>query len=82
MDLYAVLAELVAERKRVDTLIRTLEALQDGRALPDETAVKSRRGRKFMGPEERMEVSARMRRYWEGRRGANDGAVSSDAGSS
>jgi hypothetical protein len=26
--------------------------------------IRSSRGRRSMGPEERMEVSARMRRYW------------------
>lgn len=70
MDFYAVLAELAAERKRVDTLIRTLEALQNGYAPPEQVAPKGRRGRKSMGAEERLEVSLRMQRYWEARRKA------------
>lgn len=68
MDLYAVLAELAAERKKIDQLIQALESLQDGRARESKPGPASRRGRKYMSPEERQEVSRRMQRYWEGRR--------------
>ncbi|MCW5964474.1 MAG: hypothetical protein KIT83_10585 [Bryobacterales bacterium] len=74
MDLYAVLAHLVAERKRIDDLIRALEALQEKHAANGGDLAQSRRGRKFMSPEERQEVSRRMQRYWEGRRAAQSNA--------
>jgi len=70
MDLYAVLADLVAERKRIDELIRTLEAMTIGGSLRDSALRQNRRGRKSMSPEERLEVSRRMQRYWEARRAA------------
>jgi hypothetical protein len=71
MDLYAVLAELVAERKKIDQLISALEALQDGRDNGSGLVHRpGRRGRKHMGAEERQEVSRRMQRYWQARKQA------------
>ncbi len=78
MDLYEVLAHLAAERKRVDDLIRALEGLQLGRDGEKPVAAPSRRGRKSMGQEERLEVSQRMQRYWEERRAAQRNADSKD----
>jgi len=66
MDLDAVLAQLVAERMRVDRLIQQLERLRDNEGKA--ARPRSRRGRKYMNPEERMEVSRRMQQYWAARK--------------
>jgi|SRR5580658_755623 hypothetical protein len=66
MDLSKTIAELYEERTRLDRVIASLEQLGDD-PLPLYIAA-SRRGRKFMSPEERREVSERMRRYWAGRK--------------
>lgn len=62
-----MIRELEARRDRVSASIATLEKLQ---AEYSNQPAKSRRGRKSMSPEERREVSARMKRYWAGRRKA------------
>jgi hypothetical protein len=69
VDLYEIIRELHEERKRLDRLIALLERRL---AVESEsrTRRKSRRGRKFMGEEERKQVSERMRRYWAARRAA------------
>jgi hypothetical protein len=64
MDYLAALEELYQERKRLDTVIRNLEALTQGRQPPP----LSTRGRKSMSDEERKAVAERMRRYWASRR--------------
>jgi hypothetical protein len=64
MDFWEALAELHKERERLTVVIRNLEALVQGK----DVGPMSRRGRKSMSPEERSEVSERMRRYWAGRR--------------
>lgn len=64
MDLDKALRDLYLEKKRLDRAIVRLEAklaLLSG--LPG-----SRRGRKTMNPEERLEVSRRMSAYWAARR--------------
>lgn len=64
MDLDKTLRDLYAEKKRLDRGIVRLEArlaLLSG--LP-----RSRRGRKTMNAEERLEVSRRMCAYWAARR--------------
>lgn len=73
MDLQRVLRELYEEKKRLEEVIASLEALQSGaaaRGLESEAIGDSarRRGRKSMGPEERAKVSQRMKRYWAGKR--------------
>ena len=63
MDLYSVISQLRAEALQIERTIRTLELLnQPGRD--------QKRGRKpcTMTPEERQEVSERMRKYWAARR--------------
>lgn len=65
MDFWEALRELHRERERLTTVIRNLEALVEGK----EPGPLSRRGRKGMSPEERAEVSQRMRKYWASRRG-------------
>ncbi len=70
MDLQKAIRELYAEKERIDGVIASLEQyLQTGGTIPS----KRRRGRKSMGPEERQEVSARMRNYWASRRGEQAG---------
>ena len=78
MDLLKILGELYVERKRLDRIITTLEELH----LKEEAAPK-RRGRKFMDPNDRKEVSQRMKRYWAKRRAeaANSSAPSAEKNS-
>ncbi len=66
MDLRNTIAELYAEKAKLDNVIASLEQLGAG-PLPVPITV-SRRGRKFMSPQERHEVSERMRRYWAQRK--------------
>jgi hypothetical protein len=62
MDLYRIIDDLMAERNRIDRIIRSLE--ESG---PEAKPTK-RRGRKFMDAAGRREVSERMRKYWAQRR--------------
>jgi septal ring factor EnvC (AmiA/AmiB activator) len=69
MDIIKALRELHAERKRLNTVIASLEAQVD--AARKQGAVRKgagRRGRKSMSAAERLRVSKRMTLYWEGRR--------------
>lgn len=73
MDLYKAIRELVEEKKRIDRIIASLEAmLARGRLTPEgKPPIKppaKRRGRKSMSSEERQEVSQRMARYWASKR--------------
>lgn len=67
MDLSKIIGELRRDKERLDGVIASLEGLpsvnRDG-TVP----VRKRRGRKFMSPEERREVSARAKKYWANRR--------------
>ena len=65
MDLPKAIRELYEEKARIDGVIASLEQylLTNGPG-----AIKRKRGRKSMNPEERKAVSARMRSYWAGRR--------------
>ena len=66
MDVDKALHELYAEKKRLD---RAIEALEDSiKALAGRTPDRTRRGRKGMGPEERLKVSKRMSAYWAAKR--------------
>ena len=68
MDLQTAIRELYAEKERIDRVIASLEQYLQGTG-PGPGPERRRRGRKSMGPEERLEVSARMRSYWAARRG-------------
>lgn len=69
MDLYEAIQQLYAEKERLERVIASLEELQRGAgAIPALTQGIKRRGRKFMNPKERQEVSARMKKYWATRR--------------
>ena len=63
MDLYKTIAELRARRDQLARIIAQLEELQ----VNPGTEPAKRRGRKFMGPKERAEVSKRMKQYWASR---------------
>jgi len=67
MDLRKTIAELYEEKARLDRVIASLEQLAAQDSLPVALAA-PRRGRKFMSPEERLEVSERMRKYWAQRK--------------
>lgn len=77
MDLSKTIAELYEERARLDRVIESLQQLGGTSVAVPINA--SRRGRKFMSPEERREVSERMRRYWAGRKAAEQPRVMSAA---
>jgi len=64
-----LLRDLKAQRAAIDTAIAAIERLQvsDAPAPPP-----IRRGRKFMPPAERRQVSERMKKYWETRRAAGN----------
>jgi hypothetical protein len=74
VDLYKAIRQLVDEKKRIDRIIASLEAMADKgttaapRKAIAKTAVARRRGRKGMSPDERREVSERMARYWAAKR--------------
>ena len=67
MDLIKIIQELRQERDKVETIISSLEQLQ-GRAFVAKASTISRRGRRSMDAAGRMEVSRRMKSYWENRR--------------
>ena len=69
MDLYKTIQILHAERERLTRLIEYLEHLKKSKAEPSRRKPQSRRGRKRMSEAEKREVSERMKKYWEARRG-------------
>jgi hypothetical protein len=66
MNLVKIIKELSREKEQLDRVIASLEALQAATEM--RAVIRSRRGRKSMGAEERREVSARMKRYWAAKR--------------
>jgi hypothetical protein len=72
MDLYKAIQDLYAEKEKLERVIASLEDLQlaAGGEIPPKSRSGKARGRKSMGAEERLEVSARMKKYWAGRRNA------------
>ena len=78
MDLYKAIRELVEEKKRIDRIIASLEAMlargkvgTQGKGIVKDPP--KRRGRKSMSPEERREVSERMARFWAEKRAQKSG---------
>ena len=67
MDLIKTLAQLYAERERIDRIIQTLEGLDKHKSLEPP----KKRGRKGMDHDARLAVSERMKRYWASRREKN-----------
>jgi hypothetical protein len=83
MDLRATIRELYEEKQRIEDAIASLEELLGAKERPSaetlgESPRKGRQGRKNMSPEERREVSSRMKRYWAKRRA---GVVRASGGS-
>ncbi len=69
MDILKALRELHAERKRLNSVIASLEArLAAARKAGVARKSPGRRGRKSMSAAERLQVSKRMTLYWESRR--------------
>jgi hypothetical protein len=69
MNINKAIRELYEEKKRLDRVIASLEEMQRNAAALASTIVpEKRRGRKFMDPKARQEVSERMKRYWDARR--------------
>lgn len=66
MDIHKTITELRAWRDQLARIIEQLEQLQAGSPTAAIPGAK-RRGRKFMGPKERAEVSKRMKVYWANR---------------
>lgn len=64
MDLQQTLQTLYTERATLIHVLAELEDLRQHRDGAGEVHSPKRRGRKFMSPEERKEVSERMKRYW------------------
>ena len=60
MDLTKVIEELRCEKERLERAIASVEELQADGVVPQP----KRPGRKFMSPDERQEVSTRMKKYW------------------
>jgi len=65
MNVDKLIQELNAEVERLKRTIGCLEELKGSSVVAGRV---SRRGRKSMGAEEREQVSARMKKYWAGRR--------------
>jgi hypothetical protein len=74
MNLQNLIDQLRSERDTLNRVIREIEGLcgSPQRPVLNDGPAK-RRGRKSMGPDERLAVSARMKSYWAGR---NAGAPS------
>ena len=64
MDYTAIIRALRAQAEQIDRAIAQLESLNSSDGSAEGVLVKKRRGRKSMNPEERKQVSARMKRYW------------------
>ena len=77
MDLFKAIRELYEEKRRIDQVIASLEALTVRRDVEVKTPAKTarRRGRKGMTEEERVEVSQRMKEYWASRRKLASGST-------
>jgi hypothetical protein len=70
MDFSRTIELLRREKEKLERAIALLEELQS--AVPENTREKPRMGRRFIGDDERREISERMRKYWADRR--NKGA--------
>jgi hypothetical protein len=64
MDLDRIIQDLLEDKAKVERVIAALEDLQRNAVEIPELPKSGRKGRKPMPPEERQEVSARMKRYW------------------
>jgi hypothetical protein len=67
MDLQETIRQLQVQKRRIEVVIANLEELQ-GTHGGGNFVIPKRRGRKSMGPEERRQISDRIKRYWATRR--------------
>ena len=70
MDLQKIIRELQEERNKLDQIVSSLEQLKITSAQTQ--APETRRGRKSMDAKARLEVSQRMKRYWDSRRSKSE----------
>ncbi|HUB80419.1 MAG TPA: hypothetical protein VMB03_16560 [Bryobacteraceae bacterium] len=75
MDLSDAIQKLYAEKESLVRAIAALEALQRDSVSVSAAVSRSRRGRKSMDPDERQEVSLRMKKYWASRRSTTQTAA-------
>jgi len=68
MDLSEMIRGLYEEKEKLERVIADLEDLQRSVHGSQWSRPAQRRGRKSMSPNERLEVSQRMKRYWAKRR--------------
>jgi hypothetical protein len=66
MDFSRTIEQLRREKEKLERAIASLEDLQA--AVPKTTPERPLTGRRFIGAEERREISERMKRYWSNRR--------------
>lgn len=67
IDLHKVILHLLEEKKKLESVISSLEILDKpgaGAAIGNAEQATRRRGRKHMSLEERRRVSERMKKYW------------------
>jgi len=64
MDLAKIIEDLQEDKATIERVIAALEDLQRNAVQIPELPKPRRKGRKPMPPDERQEVSARMKRYW------------------
>ena len=76
LNLKEIIACLLEEKKQLDTVIASLEALEKPPlSAEDDPQTPPRRGRRFMSGEERQRVSERMKKYWLARGASDDGGA-------
>jgi hypothetical protein len=64
MDLLKIIQDLSEEKAKLERVLAELEDLQRNAVQVPELPKPKRKGRKPMPPEERRDVSDRMKRYW------------------
>ena len=64
IDLRQIIAILLEEKKQLDNVISSLEALENRSPVGNAKPASQHRGRRSMSHEERLRVSERMKRYW------------------
>jgi hypothetical protein len=67
LDLIKIIHDLRQERSKLEAIIASLEQLK-GDDSPSNRTQMTRRGRRSMDAAGRLEVSRRMKQYWENRR--------------
>jgi hypothetical protein len=68
MDLLKIIHDLRQERDKLMAIISSLEQLEGTGLSSGSQHLATRRGRRSMDAEGRLEVSRRMKLYWENRR--------------